>query len=162
MSIYKALVQPTLDYACTVWSPDLQQDRDKIQAVQRRGARFVFNRYHNTSSPTEMLSSLEWETLESRRTRLRLSMFYNIHHRLVDISPPSYICLGPVRARRSTISRDLYYFNIHKGTDYYKSTFFPFTINIWNSLPASAVHARSIDSFKVEIGNLQFPYPNKL
>ncbi|KAH3879321.1 hypothetical protein DPMN_003223 [Dreissena polymorpha] len=42
--------------------------------VQRRAARYVTNRYHNTSSVTSMLDHLQWETLESRRTKAQLSM----------------------------------------------------------------------------------------
>ena len=108
-----------------------------------------------------MLSSLEWESLDSRRIRSRLCMFYKIHYNLVDVAFPSYISLGPIRTRRSVVSHELYYFNIHKGTDYYRATFFPFTINFWNSLPANAVTASSLDSFKAEIGKLHFSYPNK-
>jgi hypothetical protein len=40
---------------------------DKIESVQRRAARYVAKRYHNTSSVTSMLNHLNWNTLENRR-----------------------------------------------------------------------------------------------
>ena len=55
---YKALVRPLLEYSCTVWDPFSQKDVSKIEAVQRRAARFVINRHRNTSSVGEMLQTL--------------------------------------------------------------------------------------------------------
>ena len=48
--------------------------------VQRRAARYVLNRYNNTSSVSEMLHELQWDTLEERRKKNRLSIFYKIHN----------------------------------------------------------------------------------
>ena len=47
----------------------------------------VTNLYHNTSSVTDMLQNLNWPSLEIRRTRVRLIMFYNIIHHVVAIHP---------------------------------------------------------------------------
>jgi uncharacterized protein (UPF0305 family) len=44
-----------------------------IEMVQRRAARYVTNRYRNTSSVTSMLGDLEWDTLEIRRKKIRLT-----------------------------------------------------------------------------------------
>jgi hypothetical protein len=38
-----------------------------LESVQRRAARYVTKRYHNTSSVTSMLNDLNWNTLENRR-----------------------------------------------------------------------------------------------
>ena len=35
-------------------------------------------RYHNTSSVSDMISNLNWETREQRRMRARVTMFYRI------------------------------------------------------------------------------------
>ena len=71
---FNTLVRPVLDYASSVWDPPLQKDIDKVQAVQRRGARYVCNRYHNTSSPTDMLQELDWEPMQQRRTKKGLNV----------------------------------------------------------------------------------------
>ena len=55
---------------------DPQNIINQIEKVQRRAARFVCNRYHNTSSVSDMLSTLNWPSLETRRTKARLIMFY--------------------------------------------------------------------------------------
>ena len=44
-SAYSAMVQPTLDYASTTWVPHSKENINTLDKVQRRGARFVCNRY---------------------------------------------------------------------------------------------------------------------
>ena len=61
-----SLVRPTLEYASSVWDPYQQNDIHRLEMVQRRAARYVTNRYHNTSSVSSMIE-LEWITLEERR-----------------------------------------------------------------------------------------------
>ena len=39
---YKSLVRPILEYARTVWDPYIQANIYKLEMVQRRAARFVF------------------------------------------------------------------------------------------------------------------------
>ena len=79
------MVTPTLEYACTTWDPYLKEDKNHIEMVQRRAARYAVNRYHNTSSVTSMLEELKWPTLEERRQRLRLVLMYKIVNGLVKI-----------------------------------------------------------------------------
>ena len=76
--VYKSLVRLTLEYACTTWDPYLKEDKHRIEMVQRREARYVVNKYHNTSSVTSMLEELKWPTLEDRRQRDRLVLMYKI------------------------------------------------------------------------------------
>ena len=84
---YEALVRPHLEYACTVW--DLHTcvlvNVRKLDSVQRRAARYVCNRWHNTSSVSTMLHELSWESLARQRERARLCIIYKVVHGLVDI-----------------------------------------------------------------------------
>ena len=94
---FKALVRPHLEYCCSTWSPYTDKDKKKIEMVQRRAARYVTNRHHNTSSVTEMLDELGWETLECRRQKLQLTLFYKIVNNLVDIPASDYLTHTPSR-----------------------------------------------------------------
>jgi hypothetical protein len=49
-----------------VWSPHTEKLKSKLEQVQRRAARYVTNRYHNTSSVSAMLNHLQLPTLEHR------------------------------------------------------------------------------------------------
>ena len=71
-SAYVTLVRLHLEYRAYIWSPHTDQFKQKLGTVQRRSARYCTNRYHTTSSVTDMLQDLNWETLESRRTKSSL------------------------------------------------------------------------------------------
>ena len=77
---YKAPVRPKLEYSSCSWDHSHTNQIKKIEKVQRRAARFTCNRYRNTSSFTDMLEDLDWPTLQVRRLRTRLIMFYKIIH----------------------------------------------------------------------------------
>ena len=65
---YKTLVRPQLEYASTVPPPPphthththTATDIQKVVAVQRRAARWVFTDYNYTSSVTAILKDLNW------------------------------------------------------------------------------------------------------
>ena len=52
---YKSMVRSNLEYCASVWSPHTEKLKSKLEQVQRRTARYVTNRYHNTSSVSAML-----------------------------------------------------------------------------------------------------------
>ena len=56
---YKAIIRPTLEYCSTVWDPYYQNQATTIEKVQRRTARWVTGRFHNTSSVSNILSDLD-------------------------------------------------------------------------------------------------------
>ena len=63
---YLVFVRPLLEYASSVWDPHTKRNIDKIEAIQRRAAHFVLNRYHNTSSVSAMLDRLHWPTQQMK------------------------------------------------------------------------------------------------
>ena len=69
------------------------QSINKLESVQRRAARFVMNDYYQTiaSSVTNMLSRLNWNTIEVHFKHLRLQTLHKIIHSSVDVSLPNYI-----------------------------------------------------------------------
>ena len=80
---YKSLVRPSLEYACPVWDTYTNENITQLEQVQRRADRYVTNRHHNTSSVSNMIGHLNWQTLADRRTDARLVMLYKISHELV-------------------------------------------------------------------------------
>ena len=146
---YLSLVRSTLEYAVTIWDPYYIRDIDSLEQVQRRAARFTTGDYHTTSSITAMLAELGWKRLEDRRKDLRLALLYKIVHGHVavpvdalNLEPPD---LGLVRSINIGI-------NIWPHIRTHTNIFFLCrTIPEWDSLPASAVEATSVESFKTHL-----------
>ena len=64
------LVQPVFDNTSFVLDPHMQTDIDKVQPVNEEEPD-IYSRFHNTSNPPEMLSDLDWESLATRRSKIK-------------------------------------------------------------------------------------------
>ena len=84
--LYFTLARPLVEYASTVWDPYTQTDINKVEAVQRRVARYVANNHRNRSSVSNIIQRLKWRPLADRRKDTRLVMLYKIDRELVAIS----------------------------------------------------------------------------
>ena len=94
-----------------------------------------------------MLQDLAWPSLQERRRQIRLSTFYQYHHKLIHID--SKYTPTPSTQRLSRQQNNSKAYNIPSGTpNYRKNTFFPRTIPEWNHLPEEIVSAETLDLFK--------------
>jgi hypothetical protein len=75
-----------VEYASTVWNPNTKTEINKIEAVQRRAARYGVNNQRIRSSVSNMLQRLKWRRLAKRGKDARLMMMYNIDRELVSIT----------------------------------------------------------------------------
>ena len=92
---YITLVRPKLEYCASVCDPHHSQLVQKLEMVQRRAGRYTTRSYRNTSSVTNMLEGLNWESLQSRRTKIHLTVLLKIINNLVhvDILSDTYLTL---------------------------------------------------------------------
>ena len=92
---YKTLLRPQLEYASIVCPPHththIATDIQKVEAVQRRAARWVYRDYSYTSSVTAMMKDLNWRPLDQRRIDSRLIMLYKVTYDLVAIPASQYL-----------------------------------------------------------------------
>ena len=85
------MVHPILEYVAPAWSPYTSKDVLKIEQVQKNAARFVTNNYHPRASTSELVSQLNWDSLENRRLFAQAVFFYKISNNLVNINFPSEV-----------------------------------------------------------------------
>jgi hypothetical protein len=151
---YTTLVRPVLEYASPEWEPHQTTTTRDIEQVQRRAARFAYSCYQDNSPGcvTNLLSSLQWESLQQRRWKQTLVMCYKIHHQLIAIEPANYYTAGDSRIRGNHRLRQ-----IRAKKDTYQHSFFPISIREWNRVPSSVVDAGSLEDFKVRLNSIPWP-----
>ncbi len=84
---FVTLVRSLVEYSSVAWDPYLGKDRDTLERIQRRAARWINQDYATTSSVTEMLGALGLEMLAVRRRSTRITMMYKILHGYVGLTP---------------------------------------------------------------------------
>jgi hypothetical protein len=149
---YTGLVRPILEYCAPVWNPHHKKYIYQLEMVQRRAARFVFARYHNTSSVTEMLETLKWESLEHRRRRAGLVIFYKIQSSLVAVPLPAIV----IRPEKPRPGYPHQYRVPFCTTEAYKNSYFSRIIRHWNSLPPSIACQGSLPLFRTALSSHSF------
>ena len=99
-----------------------------------------------------MLEKLKWPTLTDRRDDLKLVMLYKIIHGYVHVQltlPLTYSSLNSVtRGHHNKILQP------PTRTEFYKYSFFPTAIRLWDNLPASLSTLKTIDEFKNLLVNI--------
>ena len=89
---YFTYVRPILEYALIVWAPHTNCQIVSLEKIQcRAAARFVCNNYSKYDSVTDMLTLLNWASLEQRRNQSRCIMFYKILNNMVSVDFNHYL-----------------------------------------------------------------------
>ena len=143
---FQTLVRPSLEYCSSVWHPDTDTLTNQIEMVQHRAARWVTKSYSRHSSIHAILNGLGWRELAFRRIDCRLVMLFKIVNGKVLIDPNNYFMFQ---------RGGLYIKPVYARTLYYGASFFPSTIKLWNTLPASTLQATSVEGFKKCVNQIQ-------
>ena len=152
--IYKAIIQPHIDYCSTVWDGLGVTLLDKIQKSQNRAARIITQSNYHTSA-RNLLEELGWDNVSTRwKKQKAILMFKTLNNRA-----PEYL-------RNLFTDRNLHYslrdtcgkLNLPRPrTDYMKRSFSYCGAHLWNNLPESI---RTIKSFKIFKKAIQNYYRN--
>ena len=139
------MVRPVLEYAACAWDPYHADHITRLEAVQRKAARFVTKQHRRDTSVTQLLEHLQWRSLQERRLQARLAMFYKIIHEQAScIIPPQYQRLNS----SSRESHPLQFSAPRNRVDSFQYSYFPRTTKVWNILPQDAVQAQDVAQFK--------------
>ena len=98
------LVRPKLEYASPIWNPHTSSQINRLERIQHYAARFVVNDHRRTTSPTLVLT-LNWQTLERRRTIKQAMTFYKILNNIIEINPHTGLLTRSHNRHHFTIPR---------------------------------------------------------
>ena len=159
-TIYISFVRPLLEYADVVWDNCTQTDKNELDKIQHEAARIVTG-CTRLVSLHKLQCEVGWETLASRRSTHKLTLFYKMVHGLA----PEYLSslvpstVGLVSSYNLRNSQHLT--PIPSRTTLYANSFLPSVVCEWNSLPLDIQKSESVSTFRNKIkGNN--PQPNKL
>ena len=143
------MIRPKLEYCSAIWDPKHKLDRDKLEKVQNRAARFTVGDYRRDSSISKILADLEWESLHDRRTKSRLTTIYKETHGLIPSNIKSF--LRPTQSEmhlKTRQSGNLNYNFITTNKNCYRYSLYPKTIPEWNLLDVDIRTSPDIKSFQ--------------
>ena len=148
---FPVFVRPLLEYCCNVWSPYKLSEIRQIESVQRKFTKRLFGL---KDLPYNVrLSILNSETLELRRIKSDLGMYFKIVHGLVDIPMDCFFTfrIGKTRTNGKTLLKHAFNNNMERYA--FKNR----CINLWNMLPANVVNSSSFIAFKNTLRLIDLP-----
>ena len=142
---YVTYIRPLLEYACNVWSPYKFKHIRAIEKIQRHFTRRI--PAMRDLSYDERLARLNLESLEIRRVRSDLVLYYKIFNGLTNFNPSDVF---DVRQNvRLTRSRDkLQLCRPMCKSKVLENNFFVRRIACWNMLPDDVKNLSSVSQFK--------------
>ena len=150
---YIALVHSNLEYCATVWNPYKKEHICKTANGTMPHCSVCYEQVQEYQLSADMPDQLQWKTLETRRTKLQLTMLYKIVNNFVDVDKDLYLTPATTRTRTKRSNK----FRLFPTSrDCFKYTFFSRTIPLWNDLLASIAEAPDLVLFKQELFNLSF------
>ena len=157
VTIYKSFVRPHLDYGDVIYDqPNNQSISDRIESVQYNSALAITGAIRGTSR-VKLYNELGLESLRDRRWARRLCYFYKIFHS----QSPTYLF---DHLPSLTISQRYpnCFNNFSCRTNSFKNSFFPYTINEWNSLDSQIRNCNSYSVFRNSLLKLIKPQENSI
>ena len=147
---YISLVRSCAEYGAVVWDPFLKKDKQALEKIQNRAARWVSGvKRYQPASVTKLRHQLKWPTLEQRRKHQRLSFMHKIMNGEVGITK-EMLSLEDSDSRTQKKHRHKLKTKSGRTTEL-KNSFINRSIPDWNLLPAPVAEAASADIFKRQL-----------
>ena len=142
--LYKITVRSVIDYALPVYFKTLNQTEIKrLEQIQYRAAKVVTGALHFTSME-KLNIELGWESIQKRSEILGLNIFQKIH--LQETRPLIRSCMPKLDFEREHYLRSKGgYIPFKNLGSKFKTSFFPYHSELWNSIPKNVQSSNLID-----------------
>ena len=144
--LYTSFIRPILEYGDILFDNCTQYEKDELDKVQSEAARIVTGGTKLVSI-NNLYKEIGWESLENRRCKHKLVMFY----KMVNHLTPTYLSelvplsVGDNASYNLRNTSDIH--NVFAHANYHYNSFLPSAIREWNNLPVEVQCAASVASF---------------
>ena len=111
-TIYFSFIRPILEYGDSIWDSCTQYEKQKLDKIQNEAARIVTGATILVSLQS-LYQEVGWESLQDRRLKHKLNLFFKMQH---DLTPDYLSSLVPLSV--SETSR----YNLRNADDYTTNT----------------------------------------
>ena len=149
-TVYLTFIRPILEYADVVWDNCTQYEKNELDKIQNEAARIVTGTTQLVSIRA-LYEDVKWNTLEERRRKHKLALFYKMVN---GLSPPYLSSLiPPPRSSSYNLRNTNNIQTIHARTNQYYNSFLPSVIRDWNNLTLDVRNSDSLYRFKRNLNN---------
>ena len=144
--MYFASIRPLLEYSDSVWDNCSIEAISQLDSIHHEAASIITGGT-KLCNLEKLLADLGWDSLQERRTKYKLVIFYKIINNLtpnylLEFVPPLVQDGNPYRLRNLSDIRTIY-----TNTN----SFYPSTSREWNNLAQEIKDASSVASFKYQL-----------
>ena len=141
-----------LNYCSIIWNHCGKKNADKLEKINERCLRFVFNDFHSTYD--ELLDYINQPCLQDRRIHDMLTLTY----RALNGNTPVYMKNLLSERDTSYNLRGQHLLNVPRvnTTNYGLHSFRYSACKLWNSLPNSFRTALTTNAFKLAVNQIKF------
>ena len=140
----------SLEYCSSVWSPHKIRDIEALERVQRYFTRKLYGLKSFTYN--ERLTFLDLESLELRRLKADLIMYFKILHNHVDVEKSDFFSLAHnsygTRGHNLKLKKSAF------GNNCFENILANRCVSCWNWLPDEMVNSPSVFSFRRKLDKI--------
>ena len=152
-TLYFSFIRPIVEYADIIWDNCPQYYKDRLESINIEAGRIITGATKLVSL-TCLYKECGWETLNERRIKHKLILFYKILNGLTPdylqtLIPPQHFQRHDYNTRHSSN-----YVHINCRTTHHLHSYIPSVIRLWNDLPENLKNISNIQKFKKELSSL--------
>ena len=157
-NIYIAFIRPLLEYSDSEWENCTNESKKQLDLIHHEAARIITGAT-KLCSVEKLLTDLGWNSLQERRNKHKLTIFYKIINGLTprylsEVLPPLVQENNPYNLRNANALHPM-----HANTNLFFNSFFPSTIRAWNELSEEIKEANTVSAFKYRLNRNKLSPP---
>ena len=149
-TIYKSFIRPLLEYADVIWDNCTQQNKNELELIQLEAAR-ISTGTTKLVSVANLYIETGWETLDARRNKHKLVLFYKMFNDLTPLYLSSLVPPLVQNASRYNLRNSNDTQTVASRTTLFYNSFLPSSIRDWNRLNSDIRNAGTLDAFKFKL-----------